>query len=298
MYQSVKPSKWQNTTPVTLWRRAIRRRIYTILSFTICLIIWSSLKSVNSESIRDKDNIPITPVLSRISPKSVRIRDFSHPDSSTEKHKRIVEDIRLNPEKEEVEQKSFPNINSEYQHQKPLDTVVTQHPSPASRQSPTETSSEAHQVLANGLTNQVSENVTPDEPDDGEETGLKGIAVSPKGKEQGSIAGTPSADISQQKLLTSSEGDTKDRKSRKLPKKQGNSNAYVKRTSFPTYSEYLALDLMADTLPDIIHVPFEESTSDVTLQGWEDQWFSDGVFDSDRWGKLQEPKIDFIYTCQ
>jgi hypothetical protein len=67
---------------------------------------------------------------------------------------------------------------------------------------------------------------------------------------------------------------------------------------FPPYTEYAALDEKGESLPDIVHVPFEDTTADVTLQGWEDQWFSDAVFDIGKWGKIPEPKIDFVYTCE
>jgi hypothetical protein len=67
---------------------------------------------------------------------------------------------------------------------------------------------------------------------------------------------------------------------------------------FPSYSEYLELSEKAESLPDIIHVTFEEATEDVTLVGWEDSWFSDAEFDVQKWGSLSEPKIDFVYTCK
>ncbi len=67
---------------------------------------------------------------------------------------------------------------------------------------------------------------------------------------------------------------------------------------FPTYSEYAALNEMAEALPDIVHLPFEDTTSEVILQGWEDQWFADAEFDVVRWGTLNETKIDFVYTCK
>ncbi|KAG0645560.1 Xylosylphosphotransferase 1 [Hyphodiscus hymeniophilus] len=65
---------------------------------------------------------------------------------------------------------------------------------------------------------------------------------------------------------------------------------------FPPYSEYEALDEKGKALPDIVHVPFEDSTAEVNLQGWEDQWYSEAEFDITEWGKIPEAKIDFIYT--
>jgi len=70
------------------------------------------------------------------------------------------------------------------------------------------------------------------------------------------------------------------------------------RTTFPEYSEFVALNSMADALPDVIHIPFEDATADVTLTGWEDEWFSKVEYDVEQWGSLSEPKIDFIYSCK
>lgn len=67
---------------------------------------------------------------------------------------------------------------------------------------------------------------------------------------------------------------------------------------FPDYTEYVALDEQAETLPDIIHIPFEESVTDVALEGWEDLWFSNAELNTTKGGKLKEPKIDFVYTCR
>jgi hypothetical protein len=58
---------------------------------------------------------------------------------------------------------------------------------------------------------------------------------------------------------------------------------------------HLSLEEKADLLPDIVHIPFEDAVKDVTLDGWEDEWVASAVFDSKKWGKLKEPKIDFVY---
>ncbi|KAL3419134.1 hypothetical protein PVAG01_09356 [Phlyctema vagabunda] len=71
---------------------------------------------------------------------------------------------------------------------------------------------------------------------------------------------------------------------------------YTGSKAFPEYSRYLNLNSEADYLPDIIHIPFEDSVEDVVLHGWEDEWISDGVYDMSKWGALEEPKIDFVYT--
>jgi hypothetical protein len=65
--------------------------------------------------------------------------------------------------------------------------------------------------------------------------------------------------------------------------------------SFPSWEECESLKEKADALPDMIHVPFEESVRDVRLEGWEDAWISKAIF---KGPKLQEPKIDFVYNCE
>ena len=58
---------------------------------------------------------------------------------------------------------------------------------------------------------------------------------------------------------------------------------------------HLSLEEKADLLPEIVHIPFEEAVRDVTLDGWEDEWVASATFDNKKWGKLEEPKIDFVY---
>ena len=58
------------------------------------------------------------------------------------------------------------------------------------------------------------------------------------------------------------------------------------------------LNQRAEFLPELIHIPFEEAVSEEVLQGWEDEWVSEGVFDAQKWGRLEEPKIDVVYTCK
>lgn len=67
---------------------------------------------------------------------------------------------------------------------------------------------------------------------------------------------------------------------------------------FPEFFEYAALGEKAEALPDIIHIPFEDPVSDVTLKGWEDLWFSEARLNISKYGLLNETKIDFIYTCK
>jgi hypothetical protein len=67
---------------------------------------------------------------------------------------------------------------------------------------------------------------------------------------------------------------------------------------FPHYEEFLELTEKAEGLPDIVHITYEEAPENITLVGWEDAWFSDVEFDVQKWGRLSEPKIDFVYTCK
>lgn len=60
-------------------------------------------------------------------------------------------------------------------------------------------------------------------------------------------------------------------------------------------NEHLTLEETADSLPEIIHFTFEDVVKDMVLEGWEDDWIAHAKFDAVKWGKLEEPKIDFIY---
>jgi hypothetical protein len=62
--------------------------------------------------------------------------------------------------------------------------------------------------------------------------------------------------------------------------------------------DHLTLEEKADSLPEIIHIPFEDAIKDDVLQGWEDQWVAHASYDAKKWGKLEEIKIDFVYLCK
>ncbi|KIX97762.1 uncharacterized protein Z520_06540 [Fonsecaea multimorphosa CBS 102226] len=59
--------------------------------------------------------------------------------------------------------------------------------------------------------------------------------------------------------------------------------------------QHLSLEKRAESLPEFVWVPFEEAVKNEVLQGWEDEWVSSGTYDVEKWGKLEEPKIDFVY---
>lgn len=61
--------------------------------------------------------------------------------------------------------------------------------------------------------------------------------------------------------------------------------------------QHLSLEQKAEKLPEFVWVPFSEAVQQEVLQGWEDEWVSNGRFDRKRWGQLQEPKVDFVYLC-
>lgn len=50
----------------------------------------------------------------------------------------------------------------------------------------------------------------------------------------------------------------------------------------------------ADTLPDLLFVPFEDAVKDVEMMGWEDLWVADARYEGPN---LPEPRIDFVYNC-
>ncbi len=62
--------------------------------------------------------------------------------------------------------------------------------------------------------------------------------------------------------------------------------------------DHLALEEKAYSLPEIVHIPFEDAVKDEVLQGWEDHWVAHGSYEVKKWGKLAEPKIDFVYLCE
>lgn len=62
--------------------------------------------------------------------------------------------------------------------------------------------------------------------------------------------------------------------------------------------DHLTLEEKGDSLPEIIHIPFEDAIKDDVLQGWEDQWVAHASYDAKKWGKLDEIKIDFVYLCK
>lgn len=62
--------------------------------------------------------------------------------------------------------------------------------------------------------------------------------------------------------------------------------------------DHLTLEEKGDSLPEIIHIPFEDAVKDDVLHGWEDSWVSEASYDHRKWGQLEEIKIDFVYLCK
>jgi hypothetical protein len=63
---------------------------------------------------------------------------------------------------------------------------------------------------------------------------------------------------------------------------------------FPAHGECEEVKEKADSLPDLVFVPFEDAIMNVHLEGWEDLWVSKARYIGP---KLEEPKIDFVYNC-
>lgn len=68
--------------------------------------------------------------------------------------------------------------------------------------------------------------------------------------------------------------------------------------AFPAFSKYAATVERAQSLPDLVYIPFEDAIRDDVLAGWEAEWVMNGTYDIEKWGLLPEPRIDFVYTCK
>jgi hypothetical protein len=64
---------------------------------------------------------------------------------------------------------------------------------------------------------------------------------------------------------------------------------------FPAREECDAVQEKADTLPDMVFIPFEDTVTDIELAGWEDLWISKARYIGPQ---LAEPRIDFLYNCR
>jgi hypothetical protein len=72
-------------------------------------------------------------------------------------------------------------------------------------------------------------------------------------------------------------------------------NSWSESYRFPDLSECDEVKENADTLPDMVVVPFDDAVMDTELTGWEDLWVSKARYIGPR---LAEPKIDFVYNCR
>jgi hypothetical protein len=70
--------------------------------------------------------------------------------------------------------------------------------------------------------------------------------------------------------------------------------SWSERYRFPALPECDEVKDKADTLPDMVVVPFDDAVSDTELEGWEDLWVSKARYMGPR---LAEPRIDFVYNC-
>lgn len=143
---------------------------------------------------------------------------------------------------------------------------------------------DSQQLIASDFADRSSINTTPEEEEDEEESSLERIAVDHKGTGQGQWA-KKASDIKK----------IEDTAAAPPPVQEATG---AKGQTFPTYAEYQNLKENAEALPDILHLPFQDTVADVVLKGWEDRWISEVTYDVKEWGKLEEPKIDFVYTCK
>jgi len=67
---------------------------------------------------------------------------------------------------------------------------------------------------------------------------------------------------------------------------------------FPDTSNFERLNRLADELPDFVHIPLHMAVGDEVLEGWEEDWFARADYDATKHGRVREPKIDFVYTCE
>jgi hypothetical protein len=74
-----------------------------------------------------------------------------------------------------------------------------------------------------------------------------------------------------------------------------NMAAWSEHYRFPSRADCEEVREKADTLPDMVFVPFEDAVADMELMGWEDLWVSKARYAGP---KLAEPKIDFVYNCK
>ncbi|KXJ90533.1 hypothetical protein Micbo1qcDRAFT_226525 [Microdochium bolleyi] len=49
-------------------------------------------------------------------------------------------------------------------------------------------------------------------------------------------------------------------------------------------------------LPQVLRISLSDAVADVELEGWEDEWFAFGHYDTEKHGQIPEPKIDFVYN--
>lgn len=67
-------------------------------------------------------------------------------------------------------------------------------------------------------------------------------------------------------------------------------------SAFPAFEKYAAVVEKVANLPDLVYLGFEDAVIGDTLAGWEAEWVVNGTYDTQKWGLLKEPRIDFVYT--
>lgn len=298
MYRSSPSSKlpnWQPSTPPPYRRNPLSRRSRFFIILAICAIAWyhygpSSASEERKEAVIEIDIPKVFP-----------------------QHK--VEDVRILPQKQEVavpEEEEFPIPEQE----PPLPPPPP--PPPVIQQRDEEKSSPPLPLVAEEEDHDHDHDRLPVPPKEEDHIPAPPKEVSPEYPED--EAPPRQAVLNGRRKPVAAEGNggsevidheapvlVKQAAEKILEQHLAPAPKYKKKVEskpapqegpprFPPYSEYAALDKKSEDLPDIVHIPFEESTADIELEGWEDEWFAEAKLDAKKWGNITEPKIDFVYT--
>lgn len=296
MYSTSKggsPTRWRTQTYYSRQIAGSRKRLFLLVGLVIVLTLWrshaSSYNVLQHRSVETSSSAPDFP-------KSLQKKATYRSETEIAQHT-LVDSKSSSSSSKDAHKSKSQDVVSKSQFQKMTDALnqkIEDTKMQIRKQSPFKQTAAYEDASANELVNDEaarpkSKKLTPEESDDEAlEPDLKTLAVSRSGKDvPDGIAKSPSTQ--EQRDVTSSS------------KAEG---AKINRTdgsdalTFATLAQFNALDELADKLPDIAHFSFQDSTLDIVLQGWEDAWFSEAVFDASQFPKLEEPKIDFVYTCK
>jgi hypothetical protein len=258
---SADKTKWPKVATYHYIRNITRRRVLVALSFVLCLSFWQAMKrsfSEEREVLLKELNPGGSGSALGLPPRCVA--DTEDPLPALEPHPWYSHVFRNNFKHQQTETLTDQDSSEEYENKSPL-------------------------IFDRELTNEM--------PEDGtwkQKNIVEGLTLSPQSRRslQSWEENQVKHRMQQQEHSQVTVDSTKEKTSESSPL----------RTTFPAYSEFVALNSIADTLPDFVYIPFEAATTDVTLTGWEDEWFSKAEYNVEQWGNLSEPKIDFVYSCK